>query len=120
MIQSNTPAEPQGNSAASSSVVLPESGDPLHGFFASLTIYELPLQVIYTGLMVMLFRAQTPRRAPLGELLGLRGPEKARVNLLNIVHKRHLQLPTRRRVKGPSSILGGKRDAEVKCTRGCV
>lgn len=42
-------------------------GERLHGFFASLTIYELPLHVIYTGLMVMPFRAETLRRGdPLG------------------------------------------------------
>lgn len=38
-------------------------------FFASLTIYKLPLRVIYTGLMVMLFKAQTACR----DLLGRQG-----------------------------------------------
>lgn len=39
-----------------------EPREQLHGFFASLTIYELPLLVIYTGLMIRLFKAQTPCR----------------------------------------------------------
>jgi len=46
--------------------VIREPREQLHGFFASLTIYKLPLHVIYTGLMVMLFRTQTPCRDPLG------------------------------------------------------
>lgn len=61
------PQDPPGNVATgSSSTALRKPGERLHGFFASLTIYELPLHVIYTGLMVMLFGAQTPCRDPLG------------------------------------------------------
>lgn len=64
------PQDPPGNVATGSSAVLREPRERLHGFFASLTIYELPLHVIYTGLMVMLFRAQTPCRDPLGWRVG--------------------------------------------------
>lgn len=53
------------------------------GFFASLTIYMMPLHVIYTGLMVMLFRAAQESTKPCARLF-------------NAVQKRHLQMQTHR------------------------
>lgn len=115
------PQDPPGNVATGSSAALREPGERLHGFFASLTIYELPLHVIYTGLMVMLFRAQTPCRDPLGWrgggcAHGAEGGEaKACVNVLNIVRKRHLQLRTWRGVERGE--LGATLGGQKKCSR---
>ncbi len=53
------------------------------GFFASLTIYVMPLHVIYTGLMVMLFRAAQESTKPCAPLF-------------NAVQKHHLQMQTHR------------------------
>ncbi len=53
------------------------------GFFASLTIYVMPLHVIYTGLMVMLFRAAQESTKPCAQLF-------------NAVQKHHLQMQTHR------------------------
>lgn len=58
---------PPGTKSASVCRLGPKQRESLHGFFfASLSIYELPLHVIYTGLMIMLFIAETASRDPLG------------------------------------------------------
>lgn len=89
-------AAPRRPSKLHCCTVFTEPREWLHGFFASLTIYELPLRVIYSGLMVLLFGAQTGRLGRSTGTVGwmVRREEKARVNLLNIAPRRHLQLRT--------------------------
>lgn len=68
-IQTNTgrpPQEPPGTQQAAAAQRSRSRGGDFMDFSASLTIYELPLHVIYTGLMAVLFGAQTQCGDPLG------------------------------------------------------